>query len=472
MGIEYPVSEESYDAIMFDVPIELAPQSTFFFTVGFTPMDDSKAEGTLVIYSNDPDQGEGKTVLVIGNKTGPCITVNPQEVDFHGQKTGSVAVLPLEIQSCGDAPLEIFDLDLATGSSLDFQIDTSTLPHHPEPGNPVVVPIAGSVTVNVTYTPDVDDPIVDGVAVGDTGTLIITNNSFYEEKPVELSGHGSKFVCPTAIIDCAEGLEVKPQTVLHLYGDQSFATEGTITKWDWSVEQPVLSASVFIPSSSFPNPTFQANTAGIYKFELMVYDALNVASCEKDILEVMVIPDEAIHIELLWNTPQDSDQTDEGPEAGADLDLHFTHPFAGGPDIDGDGVADGWFHMPFDCFWWNTQPEWGSFDPGVDDNPGLDRDDTDGAGPENINLNIPEDDTTYKVGVHYWKQNEFGPSWATVRVYIYSQLVFEIADVKLVEYDMWEVCTIDWKSGIVTAITDAQGQYKIIPDYPPGDLPQ
>ena len=40
----------------------------------------------------------------------------------------------------------------------------------------------------------------------------------------------------------------------------------------------------------------------------------------------------------------------------------------------------------FDCFWFNAHPNWGSFDPSVDDDPGLDRDDTDGAGPENLFL--------------------------------------------------------------------------------------
>ena len=38
-------------------------------------------------------------------------------------------------------------------------------------------------------------------------------------------------------------------------------------------------------------------------------------------------------------------------------------------------------------------------------------------------------------------------------------------DVKLVEGDMWEACTVGWPSGIVKVITDTAGQYKIAPDY-------
>ena len=157
-----------------------------------------------------------------------------------------------------------------------------------------------------------------------------------------------------------------------------------------------------------------------------------------------------------------ADQTDEGPQAGTDLDLHFIHPFAGGPDLDGDGKSDGWFDSDFDCFWHNPDPKWNSFDPAIDDDPGLDRDDTDGAGPENMNLNIPENGKTYKVGVHYWKDHGFGESYATVRIYIYADLVFEMQDVKMVDRDMWEVATIDWPSGNVKAIEDG---FKFIHDY-------
>jgi hypothetical protein len=180
---------------------------------------------------------------------------------------------------------------------------------------------------------------------------------------------------------------------------------------------------------------------------------------------VNVVANELIHIELLWDTPNDPDQTDDGPEAGADLDLHFLHPFASGLDVDLDGQPDGWFDQPFDCFWFNAHPNWASMDPMIDDDPGLDLDDTDGAGPENINLNLPENAMTYRVGVHYWNDHNFGPSLATVRVYLYSELVFEQAGVELVNHDMWEVATIDWPSGNVELILGEGGGYKITPNY-------
>jgi hypothetical protein len=207
------------------------------------------------------------------------------------------------------------------------------------------------------------------------------------------------------------------------------------------------------------------NVAGQYTFNLRVWDADGEQSCIDAEYIVQVNPDEAIHIELLWDTPNDPNQTDEGPEAGADLDLHFLHPFATGQDVDGDGVLDGWFDQPFDCFWFNAHPNWGSLDPMVDDDPGLDRDDTDGAGPENVNLNIPEEGLTYRIGVHYWNDHGFGSSMATVRVYVYGELVFSASNVELVNHDLWEVATLEWLSGKVEPILGAGGTYKIIPNY-------
>jgi hypothetical protein len=93
----------------------------------------------------------------------------------------------------------------------------------------------------------------------------------------------------------------------------------------------------FVPNASFPNPSMTVNAAGTYVFCLEVWDNNDQKSCEPACVEILVIPDNAIHIELLWSTPGDPDNTDGGPAAGADMDLHLAHPKATGPDIDCDG---------------------------------------------------------------------------------------------------------------------------------------
>lgn len=280
----------------------------------------------------------------------------------------------------------------------------------------------------------------------------------------EVGGGEEVAGCPVAVIEIAEGEEVVPQTTLHLSGDESYASSGAVVKWEWSVEQPVGSVSQLIPAASFPNPTFEVTVAGKYVFRLKVWDEAGQESCEEAVAVVTTCCSGAIHVELLWQTPGDPDETDHGPQAGSNLDLHFLHPWADGPDLDGDGVKDGWFDIPFDCFWFNAHPNWGSYDPAVDDDPALDVDDTDGGGPENINLAHPEP-VVYRVGVHYWADNGYGAALATVRVWVWDQLVFKMDGVEMVEDDIWEVCTIEWPSGKVEGVLDGDGGPKILSDY-------
>ena len=477
---EYINGEIPEEGITFDEPLIIPPGTSTNSTIKFAPTDASPAEATLILYSNDPDAKSGKVVPISGNLSGPCISINPKKVDFGGKLIGKEARVDVEILSCGESPLsiksiQIVEFDTGVPSSSDFGIDLAEftgaepgaeVPILTEADAPVELAVNEKRTFQVKFTPDEINALDEfGQPIPDLGKIRIVSDAFASTLDVEIRGFGVEVECPTSVIIIQEGEEVIPQTKLHLVGSQSYAAAGAISKYEWSVQQPAGSQSVFLPSAAAPDPTFVVNVAGTYIFKLRVWDANGEQSCIDAEATVFVNPDEAIHVELLWHTPNDPDETDEGPEAGADLDLHFLHPFATGEDVDGDGTPDGWFDQPFDCFWFNAHPNWASLDPMVDDDPGLDLDDTDGAGPENVNLNIPEDGQTYKVGVHYWNDHGFGPSLATVRIYIYSSLVFQLDDVEMVHQDMWEVATIAWPSGEVTLKTDSGGNYKIIPNY-------
>jgi len=95
----------------------------------------------------------------------------------------------------------------------------------------------------------------------------------------------------------------------------------------------------------------------------------------------------------------------------------------------------------------------------------LDRDDTDGAGPENLNLSQPEFGATYRVAAHYWDAWGFGGSKATIRVYIYGQLREQWANVQLVQGDLWDALTIGWPSQAVTRITSGGTNPSITPNF-------
>jgi hypothetical protein len=434
--------------LRFDPPLVIEGGTIHTRRVYFSADGGAGATGTLEIHTTD---GLSRVVALSANTHAPCLVAAPDRLEFGTRLVGQTAEVGVTLRSCGTGPVTLGGVALDATSHEGFSLAEL-------PSLPLELAPNATVEVRVRYLPVEESAQAAGGALSlDLGALVITSDAPVPELAVPLSGAGALSVPPTPVILIAEGDEVIPQTRLHLSGTQSYGLS-PITRYSWSVEQPDGAVSVLLPSLAAPEPTFDANVAGIYRFYLTVEDADGVKSPEPAVAEVAVVPDEAIHIELLWDTPGDVDPTDEGPEAGADLDLHFVHPFAAG---------DGWFDIPFDCFWFNPHPNWASLAPQIDDNPGLDRDDTDGGGPENVNLGLPESGLTYRVGVHYWSDHGFGPSTATVRVYIYDELRYE-ASCELLPLDLWDAARVSWPSGDVVGV-GAPGACVVTPNLqPPG----
>jgi hypothetical protein len=195
----------------------------------------------------------------------------------------------------------------------------------------------------------------------------------------------------------------------------------------------------------------RADVPGLFTFALTVRGEAET-TCTAS-ASVLVHSDVGIYIQLIWHTPGDVNENDTGVDqdffsVGSDVDLHLLHP-----------LASAYFESRYDCYWDNTAPEWGFSGPAGD--PKLDRDDSDGAGPELASLLEPEADATYSIGVHYWNDWGYGKSLATVRVFVKGTLAAEFADVELVNDDMWDCCTID-ENGNVAPIGV---QPKITPNY-------
>ena len=202
-----------------------------------------------------------------------------------------------------------------------------------------------------------------------------------------------------------------------------------------------------------PRVQFFVDLAGTYVIELRVMDDQGLSTPSEDCpgpaarVRISALPDEDIHLQLVWDTPSDSNQTDE---FGSDMDLHLLHP-----------NGDSWFRTPWDCHYGATNPDWGIQGQDSDD-PSLDIDDINGAGPENINLDNPQDTDVlgrpYRVAVHYYRSNaersnlEYGPSTATLRVYLGGDLVEEYIRQLRATNDLWEVVNINWPSGVLDAV--------------------
>ena len=434
--------------------LELEVGKAAEFEVTFTPKDDKKKSGVVKFDSNDPDNVNRK-IQIDGNTSVPCLSMNPiGKYNFGGAVPGLVpGELTVTLKNCGSADLVLTSIDFIKEEKMsnEFAIDLAPLAGKLKAGdtvvsatNPLVLKPNEPADFKVKYQPE--DITPDG-SPADFATIKPTSNASVA-KTLTLEGIGVKETCPIAKVIVQEGEQVVPQTLIHLKGDKSTAPGGgSIKKYKWTVKQPAGSNQPLLPNASFINPTLLANASGEYEFCLDVWDGNDVKSCVTTCQKVLVIPNNALHIELLWDTPADPDQTDSGPAAGADLDLHFAHPLASTLDLDCDGAADPWFSNPWDTFWFNAAPEWGV--AGVQkDNPTLDLDDTDGAGPENLNLVDPEgsadDPVAYSLGVHYWNDHGYGTSYATVSIYIQGGLALQFTKIKLDPLDMWFVGKVNW----------------------------
>lgn len=173
----------------------------------------------------------------------------------------------------------------------------------------------------------------------------------------------------------------------------SAVDDGTIRSWAWRVAEVPPGSRPGAPApANAARTVFTPDLAGEYRLRVTATDDDGqAAECET---LVRAISGDGLRVEMSWDTNN------------TDMDTHVLRP-----------GARAWFTSDDDCYYANCvtrggegRLEWGA--PGVDDNPRLDIDDTDGFGPENINIRRPVPGT-YRVGVHAWR----GSGRVTVRIY-------------------------------------------------------
>ncbi|MCA9300586.1 MAG: hypothetical protein KDA28_16055, partial [Phycisphaerales bacterium] len=373
----------------------------------------------------------------------PCILIEPATIDFRTRRIGERYTEHVNISSCsasGGDELVVYEVALDGGSDAQFDVDPLPVPFTLSPGL--------FVGVDVGFVPDTDASF--------SGDLRISSNDpGYPTVRVPLTGSGTSTECPEAVARCrivgtdeysAGHLDASSLATIECDGSESTSL-GASTRYEWSVvERPVGSTSTWTPEASVVAPSLFLDTAGRYVVRLVVYDD-DVPSCEPSDVVIDADPDRDIFIQLTWRTPNDPDETNTGLAQGSDVDLHFLHP---------NGV---WEDRTWDCHFRARAPNWG--DPGRgDDDPSLEIDDTDGAGPEVITLNNPEP-VTYRVGVHYWDDHGYGASFVTLRIFVEGDLVFEIRDREMPETDYFlDAAVILWADRDVMRID------RLYPDIP------
>ncbi len=263
---------------------------------------------------------------------------------------------------------------------------------------------------------------------------------------------------PRAI--CPPGQQGPPLALYTFTGMYEDDDGDEMVRAEWRmVSKPGGSTATPTPPNLLITGIF-ADLQGDYELELEVEDSNGgIGRCTTTLT---TLSNDRLRIEMVWNVNAMGDQSD--------VDMHLKR------------APDGqWFEQGprgDDCFFRNCrvctarsepdcraeiaaynadpnrsappQVEWTA--PLDGDDPRLDLDDVQGNGPENINILSPRAGT-YRLGVHYWDDDGFGPSTVTVKIFCagelakaYEPLVMQVGGTHGEPgTEFWEVADITWR---------------------------
>lgn len=422
------------------------------FPVEYAPTSNASDAGQLVFETNEergssPEEPTETTVDVEATANTPCILVQGGTTRNLGSvPIGDSTTETITVQSCGSKAVVINDVEIGKNSKKgEFDLDLGDRDANDDGSldDPIEFQSQGdSAQFSVDYQPTGEGR--------DEATLVLrTNDPVQPEVTIDLTGRGATGACPSAQLKAKvrgksavpkEQVTAAPLDYILLDGSESSDEDGRITSFDWRViKKPEdISINLKTPSNAQGEAdderVFRLLTAGEYKIGLKVQDNDGFVSCNEAVATITAIPNEQVHVELTWTNPKDPDEQDE---RGSDVDVHMVKM---GPGK--------WFDAPYDIYFQNqgSQGDSGIWNP---ESPSLDIDDTNGAGPENIQMDDPARCQWYAVGVHYYKQL-FGTAYATIRIYINEELVYEKLNQPLTQGgQFWDVARIHWPTGQV-----------------------
>jgi hypothetical protein len=417
------------------------------FNLTYAPPSPGPDEADLVIEYDEQgfldeacaeDRVQTTRFPVTGEAGSPFLRVNPNPVNFGESPIDVTREQVVTLTNAGELPLDIFNVRLDRDRTPgEFQlVDSSQIP--------ALVPAGESVTILVSYLPRAE--------LGHAGVIQIEHGDGAGGRrttEVAMAGVGVPDTCPVAIARAyvqedglnRTGTEIDwalPLQTLVLDGSQSLDPEGgDLILYEWEItERAQGSVNGLRPFSGDPENEavrqYFLPLAGTYEFTLNVIDETGFEACEKATVVVTVTPQEAISIEVIWDNPSDPDQNDQ---EGSDVDLHFVK------------MPNAWFSQPWDTYFANIEPNWGP------ELPSLDIDDTDGAGPETIQLDNPANDECYAIGVHYFR-SFFDVAYPTVRIYIDGVRRAEFVGVLDDTDAYWDVARIHWPSRTIYPVDE------------------
>jgi hypothetical protein len=330
----------------------------------------------------------------------------------------------------------------ALRTSVDSELTCSALAHPTRPGVPVdlVVGVPGWALGHVQWRVESAPPGATPMLSTDGGrtarfsattegvylvrvTIPTREDGDYPDGGAD-GGADERYSCVIGVLVQALGPEVTcppdvttaPRAMVSLTarvrGDRALRAQ------EWSlVDAPASSARPAPMPASDPTTGFRPDVAGDYRLRFVARDAAGAEGrCE---VTVHAVPTEALRVEMFWNPPDRSCDRPGAPVPcdSSDVDLHLLR------------ASRGNWVSPNDCYYANCTGSRGGLEwdaPGIQDNPRLDIDDTEGFGPENINIDRTGS-ASYRIGVHYFNGGSPPGGDAQVHVVVYCSSATPVA---------------------------------------------
>lgn len=384
------------------LPLLLDPGASADVAITYTRETDADTDLAHVL-SNDLLLADAQ-VLLNGGEAVAVLELDPPSWNAGAVVVGDTTSAFIDVMSVGGTAAVVDSITInGDGFSGTWE---STLPVTLEPGE--------ELRVEVSFTP----PDV-GVYTGE----LVVDSSNAGQVVAPLNGEGAGGPVAVCYADPST-VDANSQSTT-FFGADSYDTGGrAIVTYDWTFVSIPSGSSAVMPAGT-ANRRFTPDLAGTYVAQLVVTNDLGQVSeaCET---ELEAVPEQDLWIEMFW------------VHSGDDMDLHLLRP-------------GGTLRSQNDCYYANTNPDWGTRGDPVDD-PALDLDDIPGTGPENININEPENGT-FTVYVNDYPGSSYSPgNDVTVNIYVAGVLAW--SDTRTISGENADeaFAEIEWPSGVVTGL--------------------
>jgi hypothetical protein len=469
------------------LPTSLRAGVSARMVLSFRPMLESEVVADIILVTdaeNADNPGPGKVTIHVrgtgANNGLPQLRVEVLDqasdacCDLGLVAMGSIASCRVRLTNTGTRGLVLDEVRLLEGETTGSWTPVGSLPtdplNHGDDANYTIPPNESS-TISFRFTPTdllphqarvqivTNDPSACGPVGAFDSAGVCSRRSYLSPCPqgqhgvvtVDMRGQGADPPVCVARIKSVNGSSsfdprlIEPLDDVQLTAEDSTSSVPgiTITGFKWTITRRPPGSNVRFDNDSSPTPRFAfdntstvvitgLDVAGEYEARCEATDSRGTRSVNDAAATVgfMATPSEAIHVQLVWDAPS------------TDVDLHLIRQY---PDGQYQFNSD-----TEDCYYANCKPTMTNspnWDPAnalhQGGNPVLDVDDVEGYGPENININAPVPNK-YKTSVCYYSDHGNGDTVATLRVYLYGNLIAEYMQL-IRNGDLWDVGNVAWQ---------------------------